>query len=131
MSLANKKQALSKGKPLGRFSKTSPPKKEKDTTAFYGDARATRQERMSWLRKNKNLVYRLTKGRVTESKLSEYEKKLSGFSRWGPDIEKYKREPERMEIAMKKAIDKAKASKKFDEREDMEVAKRMFGLGKK
>lgn len=131
MSLVNKKQALTQGKALNSSSKMSPPKKEKDTTAFRGDSVATPEERRGWLRRHANEVFRITHGRVTASKLKEYEKKLTP-SKWGLYIEKHKHEPRKMEIEMRKALDKAKtAAEKADIKEDMEVAKKMFGLGKK
>lgn len=131
MSLVNKKQVLSQGKALGGSSKIPPPREKKDTTAFSGDSVATPEERRAWLRRHANEVFRITHGRVTASKLKEYEKRLTP-SKWGPYIEKYKHEPRQIEIEMRKALDRAKtAAEKADIKEDIEVAKRMFGLGKK
>ena len=113
----------------GRSVKEGPEKK--DTSAFGGDSNATPQERMTWLRRHANEVFSITRGRVTQSKLGEYEKKLAA-SKWGPYIEKNKREPERIRIQMKKELDKAKTdAERADIKEDMEVARRMYGWGKK
>ena len=131
MSITDKKQALGQGKPLGSSSKLPPPKKEKDTTAFGGDSVATPEERRSWLRRHAGDVFNITQHRVTQSKLNEYEKKLAA-SKWGTHIEKYKNEPMRMEIEMKKALGRAKTdAERADIKEDMEIAKRMYGFGKK
>ncbi len=134
MSIVDKKQALSQGKPLGSSSKLPPPKKEKDTTAYYGDNRATHEENRKWLRDHKNLVYEITRRRVggSEKEISEYEKILSNPAKWGTSIEKSAREPERMQTAMKKGIGKPQPdAARIDKKEDMEIAKKMWGWGKK
>lgn len=133
MSITDKKQALGQGKSLGgSFKKTPLPEKEKDTTAFAGDSVATPEKRRTWLRRHANEVFRITRGRVTASKLKEYDEKKLAPSKWGPYIEKYKNEPRRMEIEMKRALDKAKTpAERTDIKEDIEVAKKMYGWGKK
>lgn len=131
MSLIDKKQGLGQRKPLGSSPKIPSSKEKKDTTAFYGDSVATPEERRTWLRRHANEVFRITRGRVTSSKIKEYEKKLAA-SKWGPFIEKYKREPKLIEIEMKKALHRAKNdAERVDIKEDIEVAKRMFGWGKR
>jgi hypothetical protein len=127
MSITDKKQALSQGKPLGSSSKLPPPKKEKDTDAYYGDNRATHEENRKWLRDHANDVLKITRGRVKFDKIEEYEKTLSNPAKWGTSIEKSRNEPGRMKTAMTKEEDKAKPFDKFDKREDMEIARRMWG----
>ena len=135
MSIIDKKQALGQGKPLGSSSKLPPPKKEKDTTAYYGDSISTPAEIDSWVIHNKNYIFRTTLGRVTESKLHEYGKTLANPSKFGSLIEKDEKnrmEPGRMQTAMKKGIGKPQSdAARIDKKEDMEIAKKMWGWGKK
>lgn len=134
MSFADKKQALSQGKYSNSSSKTPLPKEKKDTTAFRGDSLATYGEKLTWLRQNKDEVFRITHGRVKESSLKEYAKYL-GTAEWAKYMEKSRREPtrkERIETATRRAINKAKTDvARFDTREDIKVAKKMYGLEKK
>ena len=113
--------------------KVSPPKEEKkDTSVFGGKQFATAEQRRTWLRRHASEVLSITKGRVTSSKVSEYEKKLNDPKKWGPFIEKYKHEPERIRSEMKKNLDKAKTdAERFDIKEDIKVVERMYGLEKK
>jgi len=106
-------------------------KPQKDTSVFGGRSSANAEQMRGWMKTHANEVFSITKGRVPQSKIPEYERKLAS-SKWGPLIEKYKHEPERMGLEMRKALDKAKTDKeRFDIKEDIEVAKRMYGLGKK
>jgi hypothetical protein len=104
---------------------------KKDTSAFGGDSVAIPEERRAWLRRHANEVFEITRGRVTQSKLNEYERKLAA-SKWGPYIEKYKHEPERIKRQMAIELGKAKTdAERADIKENIEVARRMFGWGKK
>lgn len=113
--------------------KVSPKKEEKkDTSVFGGKQFATAEQRRAWLRRHASEVLSITKGRVTSSKISEYERKLNDPKKWGPLVEKYKYEPERIRSEMKKNLDKAKTDKeRFEIKQDLEVVNRMYGLEKK
>jgi hypothetical protein len=126
-SLAKLKESL-------KIKKTSPVKEEKkDTSVFQGRRQyATAEQRRGWLRRHAPEVWKITKGRVTSAKIPEYDKKLSNPKKWGPFIEKYKHEPEKIRKEMKKAWWKAKTYKeKWEIKQDMTVEDKMYGLEKK
>jgi hypothetical protein len=125
-SLAKLKESL-------KIKKTSPVKEEKkDTSVFQGRQYATAEQRRGWLRRHAPEVWKITKGRVTSAKIPEYDKKLSNPKKWGPLIEKYKHEPEKIKKEMQKAWWKAKTNKeKWEIKQDRIVVDKMYGLEKK
>lgn len=111
-----------------------PVKEEKKDTGVFGGKKqhATEAERRGWLRQHASEVWKITKGRVTSAKIPEYEKKLNNPKKWGPLIESYKHEPEKIKKDMQKAWWKAKTYKeKWEIKQDMIVVDKMYGLEKK
>ncbi len=55
---------------------TKPPVPQADISIFGGKAFVTKEKRMEWLKKHKNEIYQITRGRVTERKLAEFDKEI-------------------------------------------------------
>ena len=127
-SLAKLKESL-------KIKKISPVKKEpkKDDSIWQGGRQYADAPRgRGWLRRHAPEVWKITKGRVTSAKIPEYYKKLSNPQKFGPLIESYKHEPEKIRKEMQKAWWKAKTYKeKWEIKQDMIVVDKMYGLEKK
>lgn len=114
--------------------KPNPPEKPKNI--FGGEAFITEEKRMEWLRKHKNEIYRMTKGRITEGELAKLDEELfQKYKKQGGIVTE--REVMRDQSGVipdleKKRFYKAKTdTERYNIKEDAAIARKMLGLEQK
>jgi hypothetical protein len=113
--------------------KPNSPERLEDDSIFSGKPYVTRGKRMEWLKKHKAEIYEITKRRVTENELSQFDKELFG-KYIKPDGTIIKREvfldkSGAVPYFERDKFYKAKTdSERFDIKEDVTALKKMLDL---